>query len=90
MFKTIKKSVVISIVLILSVLTIHAEDVVLNVDGNWHDLQQVSIYTSDTSSDIGINTTWEPAWNSVQTLPYSVQANSQQACYIGIPLRGED
>ena len=90
MFKTLKKSLVISIVLLISVLTIHAEDVVLNVDGNWHDLQQVSIYTSATSSDIGVNTTWDPAWNSVQTLPYSVQTTAQQACYIGIPLRGED
>lgn len=90
MFKTLKKSVVISFVLIISVLTVNAADVVLNVDGNWHDLQQVSIYTSATSTDIGVNTTWSPSWNSVQTLPYSVQAPNQQACYIGIPLRGED
>ena len=91
MFKTIKKSVVISIVLIISVLTIHAEDVVLNVDGNWHDLQQVSIYTSQDSRDIGsMSTTWDPAWNNVQVLPYSVTANSMESCWIGIPLRGED
>ncbi len=90
MFKAHKIAVVTTIVLLISVLTIHAEDVVLNVDGNWHDLQQVSIYTSASSTDIGVNRTWDPAWNSVKTLPYSVQTTSQQACYIGIPLRGED
>lgn len=91
MLKKIKKSVVISFVLIISVLTIHAEDVVLNVDGNWHDLQEVSIYTSQDSRDIGsMSTTWDPAWNSVQILPYSVNANSMESCWIGIPLRGED
>lgn len=91
MFKTIKKSVVISIVLLISVLTIHAEDVVLNVDGNWHDLQEVSIYTSQDSREVGsMSTTWDPAWNSVQVLPYSVTANSMESCWIGIPLRGED
>lgn len=82
---------VISFVLIISVLTIYAEDLAINVDGNWHDLQQVSIYTSQDSRDVGsMSTTWDPAWNSVQVLPYSVTANSMESCWIGIPLRGED
>ena len=91
MLKKIKKSLVISIVLIISVLTVHAEDVVLNVDGNWHDLNQVSVYTSTNKNDVLVNSTWHTTWDNPQTLPYSqTSTTSQKSCYIGIPLRGED
>ena len=91
MFKAHKIAVVISIVLLISVLTIHAEDVVLNVDGNWHDLNQISVYTSTNANDVKVNSTWHTTWDNPQTLPYSkTSSSSQKACYIGIPLRGED
>ena len=78
-------------VLIISVLTIHAEDVVLNVDGNWHDLNQISVYTSTNANDVLVNQTWHTTWDNPQTLPYSTTSStSQKSCYIGIPLRGED
>ena len=91
MFKAHKITIVISLVLILSVLTIHAEDVVLNVDGNWHDLNQISVYTSTNANDVLVNQSWHTNYDNPQTLPYSkTSSTSQKACYIGIPLRGED
>lgn len=91
MFKAHKITVVITVVLLFSVLTIHAEDVVLNVDGNWHDLNQVSVYTSTNANDVLVNSTWHTTWDNPQTLPYSqTSTTSQKSCYIGIPLRGED
>lgn len=89
--KKIKVIAVIAITMISMLTMIYAEDVVINVDGNWHDLQEVSIYTSQDSTDIASGSiTWDPAWNSVRVLPYSATSNSMTSCWIGIPLRGEE
>lgn len=91
MLKTYKAIIIVMLMSMLLSLAVSAEGEVINVDGNWHEPAQVSIWgATETYWVLGNSTTWLEEWDNPQILPYTMQISDPGSIWVGVPLRGED
>lgn len=90
MLKTYKAIIIVTLMSMLLSLAVSAEGEVINVDGNWHEPAQVSVWgATETYWVAGNSTTWKEEWNNPQVLPYTMDISNPQSIWIGVPLRGD-
>lgn len=91
MFKTCKAIVIVLMISMILSLAVSAEGEVINVDGNWHEPAQVSVWaTTDQTSGLAGSMEWDIQRDNPVILPYKVNINDPATVWIGVPLRGED